>query len=135
MAQLCSKILNELEHSGCALSITFVGARKIRQLNRQYRRMDSATDVLSFGYAGELEDGLPLLGDIVLCPEMAARNAFRWNTTPERELGRLLIHGILHLLGFDHETDSGEMKQLQKRLFRRHFFANTAPVLCSRADR
>ncbi len=82
-----------------------------------------------------MDDGLPLLGDIVLCPEVAAKNAFRWNTTSEKEMGRLLVHGILHLLGFDHETDSGEMERLQKRLIRRHSFTSSAPVLCSRAAR
>lgn len=71
----------------------------------------------------------------MLCPEMAARNAFRWHTTSEREVGKLLVHGLLHLLGFDHETDSGEMEQLQKHLIRRHFFTSSAPVLCSREAR
>jgi probable rRNA maturation factor len=91
----------------------------MRSLNRRYRGEDYATDVLSFPYSGESQDGKPFLGEIVISPEAAWDQARRWNTTPQREVRRLMIHGILHLLGYDHEIDAGEMAQLEKNLVRR----------------
>jgi probable rRNA maturation factor len=88
-------------------------------MNRTYRGKDYATDVLSFRYEGETEDDAPFLGELVLSPEVASGQAQRWQTTTEREVRKLLIHGVLHLLGFDHEADEGEMDRLQARLVRR----------------
>ena len=88
-------------------------------LNRLHRGKDYATDVLSFSYEGERDDGLMFLGEIVIAPEVACENARRWNSLPERETRKLLVHGILHLLGYDHEADRGEMNRLQERLLRR----------------
>ncbi len=109
--------------------MAYVSPRRIRALNRQYRGKDYPTDTLSFGYSGETEDGLPFLGEVVLCPEIAANNALRWRTSADRELRKLLAHGILHLLGYDHETDHGEMNRLQQRLVRRRSFVRSGNVL------
>ena len=99
--------------------VVFVSARKMRSLNRQYRGKDYATDVLSFCYGQEKSEGIPSLGDIVISPDVAFDQAASHKVSPEREMRKLLIHGILHLLGHDHETDDGEMNRLQARLLRR----------------
>ncbi len=110
-----------------ALSIVFAGAREMRSLNRRFLGRDYATDVLSFSYAAA-PAAEPLLGEIVVSPEIAVRQAARYGADPQRELRRLLIHGILHVLGYDHETDRGRMRRLQARLTRRKFFMQ-APAL------
>jgi probable rRNA maturation factor len=90
----------------------------MRRLNHRFRGRDYATDVLSFAYRGEVVEGLPYLGEIVIAPDVAAENAGESKVPVERELRTLLVHGVLHLLGYDHETDSGQMLRLQARLLR-----------------
>ncbi len=126
---LCSKTLLALDQPPSTLSVAFIGLRRMRALNRRYRGKDYATDVLSFAYAEVEEDGMPFLGEIVISPDVAARNALRLNSSTDREIGRLLVHGILHLMGYDHETDNGEMIRLQRRLVRRSFFLAAGRVL------
>ncbi len=96
------------------VSVYFCGERRMRTLNRRYRRKDRPTDVLSFP-AGQGA----LLGDIVISVPYAARQARRRRERPSAELDRLLLHGYLHLLGYDHETDEGQMDALESRLRRR----------------
>jgi probable rRNA maturation factor len=86
----------------------------MRRLNRKYRGKDQSTDVLAFP-AG---DG-GLLGDIVVSVPFAARQARKAGEPLTREIDRLLVHGFLHLMGYDHETDQGEMDALENRLRRR----------------
>lgn len=86
----------------------------MRSLNHRYRRVDRSTDVLAFP-AGE--GGV--LGDIVVSVPYAARQARQRGEPVSREMDRLLVHGYLHLLGYDHETDDGEMEALEARLRRR----------------
>ena len=100
----------------------------MRALNRRYLKRDYATDVLSFSYGRMKVDGTPFLGEIVLAPEIALQQAKRYRTLPARELGKLLVHGILHLLGYDHETDQGQMNRFQERLLRRKFFRSAASL-------
>ena len=90
----------------------------IRTLNRRFRGKDVATDVLSFPMRSRPQDGAPYLGDIAISVETAARQAGDAGVPTERELEILLLHGLLHLGGFDHETDSGEMAALESRLRR-----------------
>ncbi len=97
-------------------------------MNRQYCGLDYATDVLSFGYRDEMVEGRPFLGEIVIAPEIARRQARNWRSGSEREMRKLLVHGILHLLGYDHETDDGEMKRIQRRLLHRRAFTQGDPV-------
>jgi len=103
-------------------------------LNRQYRGRDYATDVLSFSYPDETVEGVPFLGEIVIAPEIAWRHAYRWNSGVEREIRKLLVHGILHLLGFDHEMDGGEMNRIQQRLVRSRAFLRGDPVAAMRDE-
>ena len=87
----------------------------VRELNARYRGKDKPTDVLSFPGPG----GAAGLGDIVVSVDTAERNARRRGRTLQRELDVLALHGFLHVLGYDHETDDGTMDRLERRL-RRH---------------
>jgi probable rRNA maturation factor len=115
----CDGVLHALAIPDHILTVVFVSDNRIRALNRMYRGRDRATDVLSFGYPGETVEGALFLGEIVIAPEIARREAVRRRTTTAKEVRRLLVHGILHLLGYDHEADAGEMNALQRRLLRR----------------
>ena len=103
-----------------AMGVCLVGDRAMRALNRRHRAKDATTDVLSFP-AGRAPDpeGLRHLGDILISVPQAARQARAAGHSLDRELRVLLVHGYLHLLGYDHETDSGQMLRLQRRLTRR----------------
>jgi probable rRNA maturation factor len=97
------------------VSLVFAGDRLLRRLNRHYRGQDRATDVLSFPGAGGGEG----LGDVVISVESAERNARGRSRTLRQELDVLALHGFLHVLGYDHETDDGTMDRLEQRLRRR----------------
>ncbi len=102
------------------LSILLVDDAKIQNLNRQHRNIDSATDVLSFPQAGGDEFISHMLGDVVISVETAGRQATEHRFSLEQELVLLLIHGLLHLLGYDHErSPQGEnlMKEKTWELF------------------
>ncbi len=98
------------------VSVLFCADARMRSLNRRYRGKDRSTDVLAFP-SGSGRDGF--LGDIVISVPYAAREARRRDDTRAREIDRLLLHGFLHLMGYDHETDAGEMDALELRLRRR----------------
>ncbi|MCR4396636.1 MAG: rRNA maturation RNase YbeY [Candidatus Saccharicenans sp.] len=82
--------------------LSFVGRRAMRSLNRRYRRRDKPTDVLSFTLGEKGPDGQLYLGDIIICPEVAARQARKQGHSLAREIEILVIHGFLHLLSFEH---------------------------------
>lgn len=115
-----------LKRLGCRqgeLGVTFVGAGEMEKMNAAYMGREGLTDVLSFpldamGAPTARDEEVPLLlGDVVICPDAVEEG------TPELEAGfmqeicLLLVHGILHLAGYDHETDRGEMDLMQKQLF------------------
>ncbi len=95
------------------LSILLIGADHIRRLNARFAGHDHATDVLSFPMMDDEEANESMLGDVVLCPEIARANAEKLNHSLDRELNVLLVHGILHLLGYDHQgkMDQSEMER------------------------
>ena len=95
-------------------TIAFVSDKKIRELNRQFRGVDKATDVLSFP-AEEPNN----LGDVAISVETAATKAKENRLSFENEIAQLILHGLLHLSGYDHETDNGEMNRLELRLRRK----------------
>jgi probable rRNA maturation factor len=105
------------------VSVLYCADARMRSLNRRYRGMDRSTDVLAFP-AGEAGRGF--LGDIVISVPYAAREARRRREPADRELDRLLLHGFLHLMGYDHETDDGEMDAIEGRLRRRLRIADPA---------
>lgn len=102
-----------LAHLGVAgeLSIALVGDAEIHALNRDWRGKDRPTDVLSFPSG---EDGH--LGDIAIATPTARRQARRRRHPAAREARMLMLHGFLHLLGYDHETDDGQMELLERGL-------------------
>jgi len=101
------------------LSIVLAGDATVRGLNRRFRGKDTTTDVLSFPCGeSELPDGSRPLGEIVISVAQAARQAAASGHSLARELRVLVIHGYLHLLGYDHEVDDGTMMRLQARLIR-----------------
>ena len=99
-----------------SVSVLLCGDARMRRLNREFRRIDRPTDVLSF--PAEVPG---LLGDVAIDVPYAARQARRRSHGLDREVQLLLAHGVLHLLGHDHETDEGEMFRLQRRLVARVF--------------
>jgi probable rRNA maturation factor len=106
------EVLFRLEKSDWILSVLFCGDELIRDLNRDYREKDEPTDVLSFEMGDRIEEEgntAYLAGDIVISLPALERNAADFSVDPDTELKRLLIHGILHLSGLDHESnDPGE---------------------------
>jgi probable rRNA maturation factor len=114
--------------------VVLVGDRAMRDLNRRFRGRDCATDVLSFAYGGKGDCGVPFLGEIVISPATAQSQALRWGSTHDREMRRLLVHGMLHLLGYDHTSDKGEHLALQQCLLRRRF-ASSPPATVERMRR
>jgi probable rRNA maturation factor len=105
------------------VSILFCGDRRMRSLNRTWRAKDKSTDVLAF--PGDASPGA-FLGDIVISTPYASRQARRRGEPVSREIDRLLLHGLLHLMGYDHETDDGEMDALESKLRRRLKIAEDA---------
>lgn len=117
--EACAAILAAEEARAWALALTFVGGQRIRALNRAYRGIDRATDVLSFsqreGEALAAPPGAePVLGDVVVALTVAARQARAFGHSLEREAAFLAVHGTLHLLGYDHETPPEEAVMMAK---------------------
>jgi len=110
------ELLDELAPRAASLGVRFCGDREMRRANREYRGLDKTTDVLSFpGEEGESADG-EHLGDILISVPVARHQAAEAHHDPEREVKILLLHGVLHCLGHDHETDQGQMERLERRL-------------------
>ena len=108
-------LVAELAPRTGSFTARFVGDRAMRRTNREFRRKDATTDVLSFP-GGETPEGRHL-GDVLISVP-AARRQVPPGDAVERELRRLLLHGVLHCLGHDHETDGGTMERLEARLRR-----------------
>lgn len=109
-----STLLPALGVDDSSFSVVFITDRDIRRYNRDYRGLDKPTDVLSF------RGGNGYLGDILISSETAYNQARKSNRlTFETNVQRLVLHGLLHLMGYDHETDKGEMKAFERRLRRR----------------
>ncbi len=137
-AALARAVLDAIGEKTATLNIIFLRDRQMRVLNRTWRGIDRSTDVLSFAYHEETDDqpgqlGQPgqefpafpgddlehNLGDLVISVETAARYATEYGISFAREIDHLVIHGTLHLAGYDHETDNGRMNRLEKRLRQR----------------
>ena len=104
------------------VTLRFVGTREGRTLNRRYRRRDRPTNVLTFVY----DDGVSLAGDIVLCAPVVAREARAQRKTLRAHYAHLVIHGMLHLQGYDHERDhdAAQMEAREIALLRMLGYAN-----------
>ena len=117
----------EQYNNPCEVSVTFTDNEQIRDLNRRFRNIDRATDVLSFplfdydGVSDEppVDELIGMLGDIVLSLEQAALQAEEYGHSFEREVAFLCVHSMLHLLGYDHETgeeDEADMRRRQSEI-------------------
>jgi len=107
-----------------SMTVALVSDARMRTLNRQYRGKDYATDVLSFPVMADPLDGIKApgnrhLGDIVIARGIARRQARAAGYAGPEELRILALHGLLHLLGYDHERDNGQMARLEQRLRRK----------------
>jgi len=111
-----TKALAAIGNKESTATIAFVSDKRIRELNRQFRRVDKATDVLSFPADDPDESDL---GDIAVSVDTAATQAKENGLKLDEEIAQLILHGLLHLSGYDHETDNGEMNRLERRLRRK----------------
>ena len=111
------ELVAELAPDFDSVGVRFAGDLTVRRLNRDFRGQDKTTDVLSFP-GDESPEGRHL-GDIVISVPTAERQAAGRGAVLEQEVKLLLLHGVLHCLGHDHETDKGEMEKLEGRLRRR----------------
>jgi probable rRNA maturation factor len=111
------RLVGELAPDADTLGVRLVTRRESAEINSRYRHRGEPTDVLSF--PGDVSAEGSHLGDIVICSAVARDQARRAGHSPEQELKTLLLHGVLHCLGHDHETDDGGMEQLEQRLRQR----------------
>lgn len=110
------KALATIRNPSDEATIAFVSDRQIRELNRRFRGIDKATDVLSFPAGDETGGVAGNLGDIAISLERATIQAKENSITLDEEIAQLILHGLLHLCGYDHETDQGEMNRLELKL-------------------
>jgi rRNA maturation RNase YbeY len=124
------KILDALNYQDYDLGIWLTGKATIRKYNRDYRHKDKATDILSFPYHPTLKAGERIkpqapedknLGDLILCPEYVHNDLDRWGESFEERMKVLLVHGICHLLGYDHieDEDYKVMKRKETALLKK----------------
>ena len=106
------RLLDEVEVEVC---VALVGDTKMRRLNRTYRNKDRTTDVLAFAYREVKSDVAPLLGDVVISIPAARRQAKACSHSLDEEVLRLLIHGVLHLVGYDHERSRRQARRMQRK--------------------
>jgi probable rRNA maturation factor len=122
LEEFLKRVQAETRESQAELTICLVSDVEIARLNGKFRRKRGPTDVLSFPAKERKRaesDGARFLGDIAIAPETARRYALRDGRKLKDELQILILHGVLHLLGHDHETDHGRMDRIEKRLRRR----------------
>ncbi len=104
---------------GYEIGISFVTPEEIRECNNEYRHVDKVTDVLSFTYGAQWQkvpkDVPMILGDIMICVERAKEQAGEYGHSFERELAFLTAHGLMHLLGYDHENEADEQKMMTEQ--------------------
>lgn len=125
ISSVIEALLSLDEFRGNDFTVVLISDRRMKELNRFFRGKDSTTDVLSFPHEAEefemnAEDAsVNFLGDIVISAEQADRQAAENGLTLENEIEQLILHGLLHLCGYDHETDDGEMNRLELKLRRK----------------
>jgi probable rRNA maturation factor len=126
VANLIEATLVAIGQKGVGLTVVFVRDGAMRSLNHRFRGQDRTTDVLSFPAQEEasvdqfgLDEQREFLGDVAVSVDRARQQASEAGHSLERELSELVMHGVLHLCGYDHETDRGEMNRLELRLRRK----------------
>jgi len=125
LERFAREVCRELKLSDDAVAVQLISDASMARLNRRYRKKRGATDVLSFpaqsanGDAGARRAEASYIGDVAISPSMARRNARRDGRSLADELKILLLHGMIHLAGYDHESDQGQMQRLEMKLRRR----------------
>jgi probable rRNA maturation factor len=115
LAQLATQVLSAVGESESELSVALVGDQRMRRLNHVYRHKDRSTDVLAFAMRECNSPKTALLGDVVISVPTAQRQASEAGRSLDEELAVLLIHGVLHLCGYDHERSEQEAARMQRR--------------------
>lgn len=122
VSELTKTIAQELNlKNSLEIDLEFVTIEKITKLNLELRNKNEPTDVISVEYGFEPEANFPqIIGEIYISYEIAAKQAVKFNHSYEREICFLVVHGILHLLGYDHQTEAEENKmfELQERILK-----------------
>jgi probable rRNA maturation factor len=114
------RVRGELGFAPESVTVQLVSDKDMAQLNLTFRNKKGPTDVLSFPANGARPaPGAQYIGDIAISPETARRNARQFSRSLAMEMKILLLHGMIHLAGYDHETDRGEMERLERRLRKR----------------
>ena len=127
--KIFSYTVSELNFNGVSVNLKICSSQEIKHLNNKFRNLDRETDVLSFPNLNfenkkisskdlsaelDLETGLVSLGDIVICKDVAKRQAKEYGHSYKRELCFLALHGLLHLIGYDHENEKEEQEMMEK---------------------
>ena len=123
---VCAAIQQNKNSTELQLSVRIVDSEEITQLNEKYRKIKKATNVLSFPYEPLPGIDVPLLGDIVICAAVVENEAKQQNKTPEQHWAHMVIHGVLHLQGYDHADDLGaeQMESLEINILKNLGFPN-----------
>ncbi|MGA7793785.1 MAG: rRNA maturation RNase YbeY [Candidatus Acidiferrales bacterium] len=120
LLQFYERVRRELGFAPESVTIQLISDETMSRLNETFRKKQGPTDVLSFPANGARPaQGAKYIGDIAISPETARRNARRFSRSLPVEMRILILHGMIHLAGFDHETDHGEMDRLERRLRKR----------------
>lgn len=119
LADIARRVLLQIGRDEARATIVFIRDPEMRKLNRDFRGMDKPTDVLAFAYGeadAEPDQDPGHIGDVIISADTAIRYAAEQGIELSAEIDWLVIHGVLHLAGYDHETDNGEMRRLERRL-------------------
>jgi probable rRNA maturation factor len=122
LKKIAAAVLDLVGQREAELSLALIGDGEMRKLNAKYRRKDYPTDVLSFPAESHLPLETRLLGDVIISVDKAGSQAEERRRTLDQEMATLLVHGIVHLLGYDHERsakDARVMKRLENKIYRR----------------
>lgn len=120
LQQFQERVRRELGFASESVTIELISDAAMVRLNETFRKKKGPTDVLSFPANGDRpKPGAEYVGDIAISPETARRNARRFSRSLPAEMRILILHGMIHLAGFDHESDHGEMDRFESRLRKR----------------
>jgi len=114
LKKVIEKVLKKESKNKKNLSVAIVEEKIIRNLNKKYRKKDLPTDVLTFGKSKKFIN-IPHLGEMIICPKVVRKNSRKFKVTFKKELTRVLIHGILHLLDFDHEKSKIKAEKMAEK--------------------
>lgn len=123
LKKIAQTVLKGEDKEKHTLSIALVKEREIRDLNKKYLKKDKATDVLSFSQISDFSEKISekikefenILGEVIICPKVVKKNSKDFNIVFKKEMAKVLIHGILHLLGYEHEKSDKKLKEMQEK--------------------